>query len=124
MPPHLARSGQGGGGPVRMSGTNPREEEGAGPSISPAPGRRRGQGRSVWANRPEFWCGDPREEERGRRFSDRLREEEEPLELMWSGWTEFYCGDPGEEDRGRRFSERPQGGGGGPSYHLGAFAPE
>lgn len=107
-----------------MSGTNPREEEGAGPSISPAPGRRRGQGRSRWAIWPEFWCGDPREEERGRRFSDRLREEEEPLELMWSGWTEFCRGDPREEERGRRFTDRPQGGGGGPWYHIGAFAPD
>lgn len=91
-----------------MSGTNPREEEGAGPSISPAPGRRRGQGRGGWAIWPEFWCGDPREEERGRRFSDRLREEEEPLERVWPGWTEFIAATPGRRRGAAAFPIDPR----------------
>lgn len=92
--------------------SRPREEERAGPRSS------------LGQEGPEFRVRRPQGGGRGRRCSDRLREEEEPLELVGPFWTEFWCGDLREEERGRRRSDRSQGGGGDLSYHLGAFAPE
>ena len=92
--------------------SRPREEERAGPRSS------------LGQEGPEFRVRRPQGGGRGRRCSDWLREEGEPLEPLWSIWTEFCRGDPGEEERGRRVSDRPEGGGTGLSYYLRAFAPK
>ena len=62
---------QGGGGGARSAfQSGPREEEGAEP-------------KPLGDRSPEFRVRRPQGGGRGRRHSDRLREEEEPFELCW-----------------------------------------
>jgi hypothetical protein len=89
---------------------DPREEEWVCSVISPALGRRSGRGRSrLGADLARnIGCGGPREEERGRRCSDRLREEEEPLELFGPFWTEFGAATSGRRREAAAFPIGPR----------------
>ena len=127
MPPHVCRPGQGGGEPVPRVPDQPQGGGGGGSDHQPCPREEeKGRAEDIGRKGPNFGCGDPREEERGRRHSDRLREEEEPFELFGAssreGGPEFVR-HPQGGGGGCRRSDRPQGGGGDRSYQVGAVAP-
>jgi hypothetical protein len=86
--------------------SRPREEEGAEPKL--------------WGfHAPYSAAAALREEEEGRRFSDRLREEEEPFEVFGPRERPSdFCGTLREEERGRRLSDLSQGGGEGTSQYT------
>lgn len=91
---------------------NPREEEGAEPE-------------SHLGHKPRNpGAATPREEVRGRRLSDRLREEGEPSENFWRCNAPLLLRHPQGGGEGCRLSDRPEGGGNGPFVSHRGYCPE
>ena len=87
---------KGGGVGLLCHQSRPREEERAGPRSC------------LGQSGPEFRVRRPQGGGRGRRCSDRLREEEEPLELFGPFWTEFGAATSGRRREAAAFPIGPR----------------